>query len=262
MNDKIINKNSYYRILSSLILITLSIFSLYINGIFLISVLSILIFVMSYEWIEITENINTFLLKFSKCIINVGLFLLSLISIKFSILFFIIIFLLNVYSNNTVKVNKLFIILGPIYICFPIIFLYQIRLLDKGLELILWFLLIVWATDIFSYICGKYYGGKKLWVSLSPNKTWSGFIFGITAGTLISVLCFYIMNFNYLYGIYFGFALSLCTQLGDLLESWIKRTHSVIDSGKLIPGHGGILDRLDGLMLSSVILYFGYSFYG
>ena len=72
---------------------------------------------------------------------------------------------------------------------------------------------------------------------------------------------FYIREYNILNALSFGFIIAFFTQLGDLFESWIKRKHSIKDSGKLIPGHGGILDRLDGLMISSLILYIGCNLY-
>jgi len=133
---------------------------------------------------------------------------------------------------------------------------------DFGLDIILWFLLIVWITDIFSYIGGNYIGGKKLSLSLSPNKTWSGFICGIASAATFSGICFYINDYEVLSGLIYGFLLALFTQLGDLFESWIKRKHLIKDSSKLIPGHGGFLDRLDGLLLSSILLYIGYIFNG
>jgi phosphatidate cytidylyltransferase len=261
MNDNINFRNSLYRVLSSLVLITLALFSIYISGSFLIFILASLVFIMTYEWVTITENINTILLKSTKSLFNVIIFMLSLLSIKFSIIFYIFILLLNLFARNTEKTNKIFIILGPIYLCLPIIFLYKIRLLNQGFDIILWFLIIVWSTDSFSYVFGNYFGGKKLWVSLSPNKTWSGFLLGILAGSFISIICFYIKDLNLLNALLFGFILSFFTQFGDLFESWIKRKHLVKDSGKLIPGHGGILDRLDGLMISSIVLYIGCKLY-
>ena len=107
----------------------------------------------------------------------------------------------------------------------------------------------------------RYFGGKKLCPSLSPNKTWSGFIFGILLAILTSIICYYIKEYSLLNGLIFGLILAVFTQFGDLFESWVKRKHSIKDSGKFLPGHGGVLDRLDGLMLSSLILYIGCIFY-
>ena len=261
MTIKITNSNSIYRIFSSIFLIIFALSSIYIGGYFLIFILSALVFMMTYEWVTITENVSSIMLKCTKSTFNVIIFLLSLLSLQFSIIFFIIILILNVCSKNTSKINKLFVILGPIYLSLPFIFLYEIRNLINGFDIILWFLLIVWSTDIFSYLCGKYFRGKKLWISLSPNKTWSGFTLGILFGIITSAICFFIKEYNILNAFTFGFVIAIFTQLGDLFESWIKRKHFIKDSGKLIPGHGGILDRLDGLMISSLILYIGCKLY-
>jgi len=165
------------------------------------------------------------------------------------------------FQKNTSKVNKIYMLMGPIYLSFPFIFLYNIRLSNNGLDIVLWFLIVVWITDSFSYIGGNIIGGKKLILSLSPNKTWSGFISGILVASFTSTVCFYLKNYSVFNGFVFGFFLSLLTQLGDLFESCIKRKHFVKDSGSLIPGHGGFLDRLDGLLLSSILLYIGFIFY-
>ncbi|WP_343045253.1 phosphatidate cytidylyltransferase [Parasphingopyxis algicola] len=116
-----------------------------------------------------------------------------------------------------------------------------------GLILTLWTLAMVWATDIGAYFSGKTIGGPKLAPQFSPNKTWAGLIGGIVCATLVSA----------------GFALrsdlpvlivplaalfAVIAQLGDLYESWLKRRADVKDSSNLFPGHGGALDRLDGLL--------------
>ena len=170
--------------------------------------------------------------------------------------------LLYLFQKNISKVNNLFVLIGPIYLCLPFIFLYSLRLSNDGLYIILWFLLIVWTTDSFSYIGGNFFGGKKLILSLSPNKTWSGFFSGILMACIVSSICFYMKNYSILYGFVYGFILALSIQFGDLFESWVKRKHLIKDSGKLIPGHGGFLDRLDGLLFGSIILYIGFIFYG
>ena len=261
MNYKFIHNNAYLRILSSLVLITIALCGIFLNNNFLLFTICLIIFLITYEWVNITEDINTITLKCTKSLFNVIIFMLSILSIKFSIIFYMIIFILNLFSKNTSKINKSFILFGPIYLCLPFIYLYKILHLHDGIDIILWFLLIVWTTDIFSYICGRYFGGIKLYPSLSPNKTWSGFLLGIFFGVLISLICFYIKEYSLLKGMYFGLVLSLATQLGDLFESWIKRKHMIKDSGKLLPGHGGLLDRLDGLITSSIILYIGYIVY-
>jgi phosphatidate cytidylyltransferase len=114
-------------------------------------------------------------------------------------------------------------------------------------ELVLWLLIVTWATDIFAYFAGRGIGGPKLAPRISPNKTWAGLIGGMAgaavagwvAGTLLDVdPTFYFL----------GAPLGLLAQLGDLYESAVKRRAGVKDSGGILPGHGGVLDRLDGLL--------------
>ena len=143
MNDKIINNNSFLRILSSILLISIALFGILINDKFLIISLCVIVFLTTYEWVVITEELNTQILKYTKSIFNVIIFMLSLLSFQFSLIFFIIIFLINLFSKNLSRVNKLFILFGPVYLCLPFIFLYEIRHLNHGLDIILWFLLIV-----------------------------------------------------------------------------------------------------------------------
>jgi phosphatidate cytidylyltransferase len=122
-----------------------------------------------------------------------------------------------------------------------------------GLTALLLVLLVVWASDIGGFFAGRAFGGPKLWPRVSPNKTWAGALGGFLASLLIGA------GFGY-----FGFgkigpmllasaALSVASQLGDLLESAVKRRFGVKDSSHLIPGHGGLMDRLDGYVAAIVM---------
>jgi phosphatidate cytidylyltransferase len=112
----------------------------------------------------------------------------------------------------------------------------------------LWLILIAWLTDIGGYIFGKLFGGPKL-IKISPNKTWSG-AFGSLILSQFAFLIFfldsnYILNFN---TFLFQFLLSVIGQIGDILMSYIKRINDKKDTSNFIPGHGGFLDRVDGLI--------------
>src|SRR5690606_21705091 len=139
-------------------------------------------------------------------------------------------------------------IIGFFYILIPVWAVLKLREIDPNI--ILWMFFLIWATDIFAYFAGKALGGKKLAPNISPNKTWAGMI----GGALASMVIGFISSFIFVYGniIFFviisGF-LSIIEQLSDLTESKFKRIFKVKDSGYLIPGHGGLLDRLDGMML-------------
>jgi phosphatidate cytidylyltransferase len=116
----------------------------------------------------------------------------------------------------------------------------------NGVNTVISIFVIVWANDIGGYIFGRIFAGMKLCPKISPNKTWSGFFGGIICAVAISPLI----------AEGFGSAgiVAIIASLGDLLESWAKRKCKVKDSGTLIPGHGGLLDRVDGILLVSIAL--------
>ncbi len=119
---------------------------------------------------------------------------------------------------------------------------------------ILYALLVVWSTDIGAYQIGKMYGKNKLAPAISPNKTIEGSIGGILAAIIVSILYFILyptttyFHHNFFAMLVFTVIFSIVGQLGDLVESAYKRHYNVKDSGKLLPGHGGILDRFDSLL--------------
>lgn len=121
-----------------------------------------------------------------------------------------------------------------------------------GLIALIWLLGIVWATDICAYFAGRAIGGPKMAPRLSPNKTWAGLIGGVLGAIVVGVATAIWIDTNAIsLGLVSG-ALALLSQAGDVTESSLKRRAGVKDSGALIPGHGGILDRVDGLMFAAV----------
>ena len=127
---------------------------------------------------------------------------------------------------------------------------------QAGLLAILFLFAVVWATDIAAYFVGRSLGGPKLAPSISPGKTQSGAIGGAIGGVVAGVAlaaCAGLGNLPLLAVV--AFLLSIVSQVGDLFESWVKRRHGVKDSGSLIPGHGGVMDRVDGLVAAAFALY-------
>lgn len=121
---------------------------------------------------------------------------------------------------------------------------------------ILFFLLIIWSNDTFAYIFGKLFGRTFLNKKISPKKTWEGLFFGIFISSIIS----YLMNlFYFQYDIYFVIIASICIcitgVIGDLTQSFFKRNAKVKNSGKVIPGHGGVFDRMDSMIFSAPFYY-------
>ena len=114
-------------------------------------------------------------------------------------------------------------------------------------------LLVVWSTDIGGYFAGRGLGGPKLWPRVSPKKTWAGAIGGFVASLLIAT-GFATMGYGKaLPLLVLAAALSIAAQLGDLFESAVKRRFGVKDSSQIIPGHGGLLDRLDGFVAAIIM---------
>jgi phosphatidate cytidylyltransferase len=123
-----------------------------------------------------------------------------------------------------------------------------------GLVVLIWLFAIIWTTDIAAYFVGRAVGGPKLWPSVSPNKTWSGAIGG-TMGGLAAGAAVMVAAGLTLRPIHAAVMLAIvvAAQLGDLMESAIKRRFGVKDSSRLIPGHGGLMDRCDSLIAASAI---------
>ncbi|MFD1430960.1 phosphatidate cytidylyltransferase [Lacticaseibacillus mingshuiensis] len=122
---------------------------------------------------------------------------------------------------------------------------------DAGLDTLLFALIIVWLTDSGAYFVGRAIGKHKLWPAISPNKTWEGSIGGNVVALIFAAI--YLQFFPQMYSFWpmmgIALVLSVFGQLGDLIESALKRYYGVKDSGKILPGHGGILDRFDSLLL-------------
>lgn len=137
--------------------------------------------------------------------------------------------------------------LGAIYVGLPVFALLLIREQPEGLIYATWALALVWACDIGAYFSGRTLGGPKLAPVISPNKTWAGLIGGVILASLFG------LAMQYYYGLPLRLTavtplLAVLAVLGDLYESWLKRRAGVKDSGTLLPGHGGVLDRLDGVV--------------
>ncbi|ARQ06733.1 phosphatidate cytidylyltransferase [Macrococcoides canis] len=177
----------------------------------------------------------------------------KLVSLDYQVPFLILMSLImlsyTVMSKNRFNfVDAAFCMLAVAYVGIGFMYFYETR--NNGLIYILFALLIVWVTDTGAYIFGRLFGKNKLWPEISPNKTIEGFVGGILSSTIIAIIFSinYDMPLPMLPLILVTWLFSMFGQLGDLVESALKRHFDVKDSGNLLPGHGGILDRFDSFI--------------
>jgi phosphatidate cytidylyltransferase len=146
--------------------------------------------------------------------------------------------------------------LGVFYIGAAAVCFIWMRSMPQGRWWIIMTFAVAWAADIAAYVVGNLIGGPKLWPRFSPNKTWAGFLGGLAAAMLaaVALAAFPVFRLNPWAAALAGLCGGLAGMAGDLWESMLKRRFGVKDSGDLIPGHGGLLDRVDGLMFVVVVL--------
>lgn len=169
--------------------------------------------------------------------------------------------------------TKAWRIVGFLYILLPCLSLLWLRGIafaenvpnrEDGLWLVIFVMVIVWATDIGAFFAGRTIGGPRLAPMISPNKTWAGLGGGMLAAALaaagFSVYVPYPAEFGP--AVIVGALLAAISQAGDFFESWLKRRAGVKDSGALIPGHGGLLDRIDGLVFAAPVYALLVCLYG
>jgi phosphatidate cytidylyltransferase len=141
--------------------------------------------------------------------------------------------------------RRLTMIGGTLYVGLPAFAL--IGLDWAWYPLVFWMFIVTWATDILAYFAGRSIGGPKLAPRISPNKTWAGLVGGVIGAGILGFAAAKWLQLDAPFTS-LGAPMGLVAQLGDLFESWVKRRAGVKDSGSILPGHGGVLDRLDGLL--------------
>ncbi|WP_404378877.1 phosphatidate cytidylyltransferase [Caenispirillum salinarum] len=144
--------------------------------------------------------------------------------------------------------------LGVLYVALPAMTLVWLRE-HGGLATLIWIFVIVWVTDTGGYVFGKNIGGPKLSPRISPNKTWAGLLGGAFSAMVAGAAVAFLVNPTAALAlILFSGGLAIVEQMSDLTESYVKRRFGVKDSGHIIPGHGGVLDRVDGLVLTAPVV--------
>ncbi|HXN73056.1 MAG TPA: phosphatidate cytidylyltransferase [Candidatus Acidoferrales bacterium] len=148
---------------------------------------------------------------------------------------------------------------GLLFIALPFSYLVRLNNIERtGRQLVLFTLCLVWAGDMLAYFVGRGFGRVPMAPALSPKKTWEGALGNILGSLLVAVLFARWMQIDVVTLMFIAGVANIAGQMGDLIESAYKRGASVKDSGKLLPGHGGVLDRVDSLMLAAPVVWVMY----
>ena len=233
------------RVTVGILLIIVAVLELWLGGSALWVLATVAALIMGGEWAGLTRaDDKRRLIQYALCIplalmspLAAGPSLLAMAAIAGATIFTLIV------TRNR------WLAAGVPYVALPIMALLWIRMQDNGLLLAFWALSLVWATDIGAFFAGRNFGGPKVAPAISPNKTWSGLIGGMVAALLLgwALASYYDLPFQLAMA---SPGLALLAQVGDFFESWMKRRAGVKDSGTILPGHGGVLDRLDGVVTS------------
>jgi phosphatidate cytidylyltransferase len=256
------------RIISAIILAPLFIGVIYLGGYYLKAVIAVLAILGLREYLRLGRKsgwVTSEVWPMSLCAIWMCLFLIDLRSWLLPALYlcFFLLILRFVLSYPRMEYTELLFQLTAFF--YPVVFftyLGQLRVLQNGFEWCLLAVLTVWLTDSAAYFIGSAFGKHKYAPSLSPNKSWEGAVAGVFVAAV----------FGLIFGLWTEMAplwlfllitvgVSLTAQIGDLFESALKRAAKVKDSGRAIPGHGGILDRFDSFLLAIPFAYYALTVY-
>ncbi len=260
--------NLLTRVISALVMLPIAIYVMLTGGLPFFILVTLLTILILSEWNGIVEQKPLSLLVLVKVICAV----LLLLALNFGSPYLIYSFICSVVSVLTaaylLKAKVIWALTGFLYALIPSAAFLLINESYGGV-VILWMMILIWSMDTGAYFVGKNVGGPKMSPKISPNKTWSGLIGGaITAMILGSVFGYYMKDANTLIFndatilLILSGLLALLSQVGDLAESAVKRTFKVKDSGSIIPGHGGVMDRIDGvLFVAPAVLMVAYVIY-
>lgn len=183
--------------------------------------------------------------------IELNIYFIALIILIFPLIAFAELF----RAKKTPFFNMGITFIGIIYIITPFLIINLLRLNQTDYWLVLSIFLLTWTSDTFAYLVGRKIGKHKLFERLSPKKSWEGFIGGFLATIFVGFLIAYLTEDNMIKFMIYGAIISVFGTLGDLVESMLKRSLKIKDTGNILPGHGGLLDRFDAIIFVIPIIY-------
>lgn len=236
---------------SALVLIPLALGAVWMGGVWLAFACAVFAFIMMLEWCAMSATPHAILLAILGAVF---ILTIPLIEAALSWAILALIIGLAVFGARQGFKPRISAGFGVLYVLAMAAGLFVLRERPwEGRAAALYFMSFVWASDAAAYFSGRAMGGPKLLPRESPNKTWSGAIAAVIACAICGYLASGIEGVGPLIWIVSGVGISVVAQSGDLFESGLKRRFKVKDSGKLLPGHGGLLDRVDGLGAVSVV---------
>lgn len=192
---------------------------------------------------------------------SISPYTISLLILAFPLLSFFELYRKKAHPFENVALG----LLGIIYIVLPFVLLNLMAISSETGEVseawpVLAIFLIVWSNDTFAYLVGKQWGKNKLFERISPKKSWEGFVGGVVFAQLCAYIITLFTDDSFLEYSVYALVISTVGTIGDLIESMLKRSLSIKDSGKILPGHGGLLDRFDAVLFAIPVLYLLHTF--
>lgn len=223
-----------------------------------------------YSLVKKSKDINP--TKVSGLILTISFYSITLIfqsiapikMLAIPLILYFLIFLIELYRKQKLPfVNISYTLIAPLYIALPLVLLYHLGYYNNNVfsgefsfHIIWGFFFMLWASDTGAYLSGKFLGKHKLFERISPKKTWEGTIGGgVLSISVAYAISIYFNELSTTQWIVMAILTVVFGGLGDLVESMLKRSLNIKDSGNILPGHGGILDRFDGLFLSVPFIY-------
>lgn len=250
-----IERTLLWRTLSALILGPIALAAIWSGGLFFVALIAVIALALAWEWDRLTgvgSSGPALMLHGAAALSSLVLVYLEypVPALAVTALAAALAGLLAVWRGRAWTWPAL----GIVYLIVPCLAFVWLFQRDGGRDIAVWLLAVVWATDIFAYATGRLVGGPKLAPIISPKKTWSGLMGGVAAAAIASLaLATAFSEADPWLAALAGALVAVISQLGDLTESVIKRHFGVKDASGLIPGHGGVLDRIDGLLLAAPV---------